>query len=135
MHLRDHAVFDIVGDRSECGAENGMMPIVQVRLAASFQCDYRKAVLHAAKDYHKTCALVYNDLPMMRWTLKKLLGIGCVLFGLFALVTPFTPGAWLIFVGLELLGLMFLLPRCIRDPWEKFKAKLSGWFRRRLAAK
>lgn len=56
--------------------------------------------------------------------LKRILGVLLVLFGLFALVTPFTPGAWLAFVGLELLGLSFLLPKVIREPWEKLKATL-----------
>ena len=36
--------------------------------------------------------------------LKKILGILLILVGFFALVTPFTPGSWLAFVGLELLG-------------------------------
>ena len=56
--------------------------------------------------------------------LKIILGVLCLLIGFFALVTPFTPGAWLLLVGLELLGLSALLPRFVREPWEKFKAKL-----------
>ena len=47
-------------------------------------------------------------------------GITLVLIGLLALLTPLTPGSWLIFVGLELLGLRILL----RD-------KLLAWARAR----
>ncbi|MDO8482249.1 MAG: PGPGW domain-containing protein [bacterium] len=48
--------------------------------------------------------------------LKKLAGVFLVLVGLTALVTPFTPGSWLIFVGLEFLGIRFLV-------WDKLKAR------------
>lgn len=64
--------------------------------------------------------------------LKRLLGVLCLLVGLFALVTPFTPGSWLALVGIELLGLSFLLPNWINIPWEKAKTKIfatmRGWF-------
>jgi hypothetical protein len=69
-------------------------------------------------------------LSMLLFTAKKILGILCLAIGLFALVTPLTPGSWLIFVGIELLGLTFLLPRRIREPWEKLKAKLLLRLRR-----
>ena len=48
--------------------------------------------------------------------IKKIVGVVLVLIGFIALVTPFTPGSWLIFVGFELLGFRFLL-------WEKIKAR------------
>ncbi len=60
--------------------------------------------------------------------LKGVLGVFCLLFGLFALVTPFTPGSWLVFVGLELLGLTFLIPRPVRGYWEKFRDELLRRF-------
>jgi hypothetical protein len=67
---------------------------------------------------------------MLMFTLKKILGVFCLVFGLFALVTPLTPGAWLIFVGIELLGLTFLLPHPIRSRWDLFKIKLkNAWHR------
>lgn len=50
--------------------------------------------------------------------IKKTAGIILVLIGLLALITPLTPGSWLIFVGLELLGLRFLL-------WGKIKERLQ----------
>lgn len=44
-------------------------------------------------------------------------GIVCIALGLLALVTPLTPGSWLIFVGLELIGLELIA-------WKKIKAWL-----------
>lgn len=38
-------------------------------------------------------------------SLKKVVGVILMMIGVLALVTPFTPGSWLIFVGLELLGI------------------------------
>lgn len=46
--------------------------------------------------------------------IKKTMGIFLVSIGLLALITPFTPGAWLIVVGFELLGLHVLF-------WDKIK--------------
>ncbi len=57
-------------------------------------------------------------------TLKRVAGIVCLLLGIVALVTPLTPGSWLIFVGLEFLGLEFLLPHPIRTRWVTFKKDL-----------
>ncbi|OHA13608.1 MAG: hypothetical protein A2909_00715 [Candidatus Tagabacteria bacterium RIFCSPLOWO2_01_FULL_39_11] len=51
--------------------------------------------------------------------IRKIIGIVLVFIGFAALLTPFTPGSWLIFVGLELLGLRFLL-------WEKIKQYLKN---------
>jgi uncharacterized membrane protein HdeD (DUF308 family) len=49
---------------------------------------------------------------------KKVVGVLALIIGLVALVTPLTPGAvWLIFIGLELLGLRILV-------WDKIKS----WF-------
>lgn len=41
--------------------------------------------------------------------IKKIFGLVLVFLGLFALFTPMTPGSWLIFIGLELAGLKFIL--------------------------
>jgi len=41
--------------------------------------------------------------------IKKTIGIILILIGLAALFTPLTPGSWLVFIGLELLGLRILL--------------------------
>jgi uncharacterized membrane protein HdeD (DUF308 family) len=41
--------------------------------------------------------------------LKKILGVCCVIAGVVALITPFTPGAaLLLFMGYEFLGFSFL---------------------------
>ena len=49
--------------------------------------------------------------------IKKATGVILILIGFAALLTPLTPGSWLIFVGLELLGVRFLL-------WDKIKSML-----------
>ena len=45
----------------------------------------------------------------MKIIAKKILGIILILVGLFALLTPFSPGSWLALIGLELLGFGVLL--------------------------
>jgi len=45
----------------------------------------------------------------MRRIGKKVVGAILMILGLLALVTPATPGSWLILVGLEFLGLRLLL--------------------------
>jgi uncharacterized protein YqgC (DUF456 family) len=52
--------------------------------------------------------------------LKYVAGIVLILIGFIALVTPLTPGAWLMFVGLELIGVRLTL-------WDKIK----DWFNAR----
>ncbi len=51
--------------------------------------------------------------------LRIFVGIILVIFGLFALLTPLTPGAWLGLIGLEMLGFGFLIPRKLRALWKK----------------
>jgi uncharacterized protein YqgC (DUF456 family) len=65
---------------------------------------------------------------MVAWLLKItriVAGIALVIIGLAALVTPLTPGAWLIFVGLEMLGWRIAYGRYIHD--------FRMWLRRRLS--
>jgi hypothetical protein len=45
----------------------------------------------------------------MKTITRKITGIVLIVLGLAALLTPLTPGSWLILVGLELLGLRILL--------------------------
>lgn len=47
---------------------------------------------------------------------KKVIGIVLIIVGIIALVTPFSPGSWLVFVGLEILGVRLAF-------WDKIKAK------------
>lgn len=49
---------------------------------------------------------------------KFLFGILFIVLGLLALVTPLTPGSWLVFVGLELLGIRILAWRRVWDWWH-----------------
>ena len=66
-------------------------------------------VSNGMKEYLKK---LFSENPKI----KKTIGVILVLVGLVALLTPLTPGSWLIFVGLELLGLRFLL-------WDKIRAR------------
>lgn len=47
----------------------------------------------------------------MKKILRKALGIICIILGLTALLTPFTPGSWLALIGLELLGIRLLIEK------------------------
>ena len=59
----------------------------------------------------------------INWGLfKKIAGAILLALGLLALVTPLTPGAWLIFVGAEMLGLGLLL----RDNLKRYYKKITG---------
>ena len=51
--------------------------------------------------------------------IKKTVGIVLILVGFVALVTPLTPGSWLMLIGLELLGFRLLL----FDKWNFFRRK------------
>jgi len=55
---------------------------------------------------------------------KKVIGIAAIILGFIALITPFTPGAtWLIFIGLQMIGLHFAFLDKID---KKIKDKLSN---------
>ena len=64
----------------------------------------------------------------MRKYLKKALGIFLIILGFLALITPCSPGSWLSLVGLELLGLRFLLedklPAFLKDNQKGIFRKL-----------
>jgi len=53
---------------------------------------------------------------MAKKVFKKTAGVALIVLGLVALFTPLTPGAWLVFIGLELLGVRLLL-------WERIKER------------
>jgi len=48
---------------------------------------------------------------------KKAVGLLLILIGLSALLTPFTPGSWLVFIGFKFAGIHVLF-------WDKIKL----WF-------
>ena len=56
----------------------------------------------------------------MTGVVKKIVGVILILLGFVALVTPLSPGSWLILVGLELLGWRIVL-----------QDKLLAWARAR----
>lgn len=47
---------------------------------------------------------------------KPVVGVILIILGFLALVTPFTPGSWLIFVGLGLLGIRLAI-------WDRIKSR------------
>lgn len=55
---------------------------------------------------------------------KKIVGIILVIVGFIALVTPLTPGSWLIFVGLELLGIDLILWDRLKVWYKKIREKM-----------
>jgi len=69
----------------------------------------------------------------MRRALKIVLGILLILVGVFALLTPLTPGSWLALIGLEILGLRLLVERKIISflP-HKYRRKARELFKRKV---
>ena len=61
---------------------------------------------------------------MNRYT--KIIGTLLMLLGVLALVTPFTPGSWLIFIGAEMLGISMLSRANILKYYERVKRRWSG---------
>lgn len=48
---------------------------------------------------------------------RRLIGVGLVVIGLLALLTPLTPGSWLALIGLEILGLRSVA----LEIWHKYR--------------
>lgn len=66
----------------------------------------------------------------MKTILKKTLGVILVIYGIFALLTPFTPGSWLAIIGMELLGIHLVvfdrfLPEKQRVALRRFMSKFQ----------
>ena len=64
----------------------------------------------------------------MKTIIKKVIGVILIIYGIFALLTPFTPGSWLALIGMELLGIHFVffnrfLNEKQRAALHKFMAK------------
>ncbi len=59
----------------------------------------------------------------MNAKVKKGLGVLLILIGLVALVTPFTPGSWLVFVGLGFFGIRLAFWDKILEWLKKFLSK------------
>lgn len=58
----------------------------------------------------------------MKIMTKKAIGIFLITIGLAALFTPFTPGSWLIFVGLEFIGIRMI-----------FSDKIKAWLQKHIS--
>ncbi|MCX6788105.1 MAG: hypothetical protein NT108_03010 [Candidatus Kaiserbacteria bacterium] len=56
-----------------------------------------------------------------------------MILGVLALITPFTPGAWLIFIGAEILGIGLLTRANVRLVYEKTRERIREWMRKRDA--
>ena len=54
----------------------------------------------------------------MNGSLKKPIGVLLIVLGFLALITPLTPGAWLIFIGLELFGIRLVAWDKLKDWWQ-----------------
>ncbi|MDO8623808.1 MAG: PGPGW domain-containing protein [bacterium] len=64
----------------------------------------------------------------MNWKLlRKIFGALLLVLGFLALLTPLTPGSWLIFVGAEILGIEMLSQERVKGYYQKLK----GWWRGR----
>jgi hypothetical protein len=58
----------------------------------------------------------------MNWKfLRKIAGAVLILLGALALLTPLTPGGWLVFVGAELLGIEMLSPHRLKEWYARIK--------------
>lgn len=68
------------------------------------------------RNLYKIIKKYINNRPK----LKKVIGVILILVGFIALVTPLTPGSWLILVGLEIFGVRILF-------WDKIKVWLKTW--------
>ncbi len=64
----------------------------------------------------------------MKVIFKKILGIILIIVGLFALLTPLTPGSWLALIGLELLGIRLLVEKKFLN--EKHRAAIAKFIKK-----
>jgi len=66
----------------------------------------------------------------MKTIIKKVLGVILIIIGIFALLTPLTPGSWLALIGMELVGIRLaffnrFLNEKQRAALHKFMAKFG----------
>lgn len=58
----------------------------------------------------------------MNWSnFRKIFGALLIVLGLFALLTPLTPGGWLIFVGAEILGIEMLSQKKVAEQYRQVR--------------
>jgi hypothetical protein len=76
----------------------------------------------------------------MKTIIKKIIGVILIIYGVFALLTPFTPGSWLALIGLELLGIrQFVFRKFLNDRQraaaEEFMEKIKSKFKKKTGDK
>ena len=64
----------------------------------------------------------------MKTIIKKVIGVILIIYGVFALLTPLTPGSWLALIGLELIGVRMLFFRKFLS--DKQKAALDRFMKK-----
>lgn len=64
-------------------------------------------------------------MEQLKQKYKKAIGVALIVLGIIALITPLTPGAWLIFVGLELIGIRLVLNKKMHAWWLNLKKLLK----------
>jgi hypothetical protein len=64
----------------------------------------------------------------MKVIVKKIIGVILIIVGVFALLTPLTPGSWLALIGLELLGVRMLFFRKFLN--DKQRAALDRFMKK-----
>lgn len=77
-------------------------------------------------NFFKTIKQYIHNNPRI----KKTVGLVLIFVGFAALVTPFTPGSWLVFIGLELLGVRILF----FDKLKVFTKNLNFFVKRKEVA-
>jgi len=76
-----------------------------------------KRLTHACRDVSH-CYLTMYTRSVRRPLFKKIAGSVLIVLGLLALVTPFTPGSWLIFIGLEFFGIRLVAWDRVKRWWQ-----------------
>lgn len=65
------------------------------------------------KDWFK-----FTKTPVKTSLIRRIVGIVLIIIGFISLITPFTPGSWLIFVGFGVLGINLVA-------WDKIKERFK----------
>lgn len=64
-----------------------------------------------------------KELLHRRITRRTTIGVILIFIGFLALITPFTPGSWLLLIGLELCGFRLLLVDKVKMWFKSKKTK------------
>ena len=105
-------------------ADRYLVPVVALIIVLSAAPSF----VHILRDPERRRVIrtLARDFLHRHRTLRHVIGVFFIAFGIFALVTPLVPFSWLIFVGLQLLGLhtLFGVERVMRwRPWGRDRPK------------